>query len=296
VVSRVFGIWTNKLLNHTYSFIIIIPIDWRKIKPDVLTILSTCKTNRLAKERKQFLKQRRDTFDKAYKSHQSTLPPSTWVDLPPTWALQDVQPFSELLMEPTDRVLEKSDFTEVLKASVDEIKQVWRSDQRNRMGGMIPPSTQSSLGSPSQADSDSADEITNIPPPPPAPVDLATSVFYCPGCVKRYKYTSNTFLINPCYVGWEQACIHLTCDLLHAYGHRQLGFSEVGQRVAKALIRMMGLDPKRAMPRETEVLDRRFFCGGCLEGMDGDQGVDEGQRVLTWTECVRIPFFLFVEF
>ncbi|KIJ98982.1 hypothetical protein K443DRAFT_8724 [Laccaria amethystina LaAM-08-1] len=134
---------------------------------------------------------------RAYKSHQLTLPPSTWVDLPPTWALQDVQPFSELLMEPTDRVLEKSDFTEVLKASVDEIKQVWRSDQRNRMGGMIPPSTQSSLGSLSQADSDSADEIMNIPPPPPAPVDLATSIFYCPGCVKRYKYTSNTFLINP---------------------------------------------------------------------------------------------------
>ena len=182
--------------------------------------------------------------------------------------------------------MEKSDFTEALKASVDQIKDVWERDQRDRMRGMIPLSTQSSLGTSSQADSDLEDEVTDIPPPPPAPVDLATSVFYCPGCVKRYKYTSDTFLINPCYVGWEQARIHLRCDMLHAYGYRQLGFSEVGQRVAKALIRVVGLDPERATPREMEVLDRRFFCGGCVEGMDGDQGVDEGQRVLTWTECV----------
>ena len=204
------------------------------------------------------------------------------MDFPPTWALAEFQPFSELLTEPTDRVLEKSDFTEALKASVDEIKEVWERDQRDRMRGMIPTSIQSSLGSASQADSD---KVVNIPPPvpAPAPVDLATSVFYCPGCVKRYKHTSDTFLINPCYVGWEQARIHLTCDLLHAYGYRQLGFSEVGQRVAKALIRVVGLDPERATPREMELLDRRFFCGGCLEGMDG---VDEGQRVLTWTECV----------
>ena len=185
-------------------------------------------------------------------------------------------------MEPTDRVLEKSDFTEALKASVDEIKEVWERDQRDRMRGMISPSTQSSLGS--QADSDGVMDIPLLSPAPaPAPVDLATSVFYCPGCVKRHKYTSDTFLINPCYVGWEQARIHLRCDMLHAYGYRQLGFSEVGQRVAKALIRVVGLDPERATPREMEVLDRRFFCGGCLEGMDG---ADEGQRVLTWTECV----------
>ena len=204
------------------------------------------------------------------------------MDFPPTWALAEFQPFSELLTEPTDRVLEKSDFTEALKASVDEIKEVWERDQRDRVRGMIPPSTQSS---PNQADWDPAGEVVDVPPPP-APVDLATSVFYCPGCVKRYKYTSDTFLINPCYVGWEQARIHLRCDLLHAYGYRQLGFSEVGQRVAKALIRVVGLDPERATPREMDVLNRRFFCGGCVEGMDGDRGVDEGQRVLTWTECV----------
>ena len=76
--------------------------------------------------------------------------------------------------------MEKSDFTEALKASVDEIKEVWERDQRDRMRGMIPTSIQSSLGSASQADSD---KVVNIPPPvpAPAPVDLATSVFYCPG-------------------------------------------------------------------------------------------------------------------
>ena len=158
------------------------------------------------------------------------------------------------------------------------------------MRGMVPPSTQCPLGSSSQANSDPEDEVINISPPPPAQapalVDLATSVFYCPGCVKRYRYITHTFLINPCYLGWEQVRIHLTCDSLHAYGHQQLGFSEVGQRVAKALIRVVGLDPERATPKEMEILDQRFFCGGCLEGMDGGQGGDEGQRVLTWTECV----------
>ncbi|KIJ98984.1 hypothetical protein K443DRAFT_102980 [Laccaria amethystina LaAM-08-1] len=67
---------------------------------------------------------------------------------------------------------------------------------------------------------------------------------------------------------------------------RGYGLSEAWVTGVSTVIRMMGLDPERAMPREMEVLDRRFFCGGCLEGMDGDQGVDEGQRVLTWTECI----------
>ena len=71
----------------------------------------------------------------------------------------------------------------MLKASVDEIKEVWERHQRSRMRGMIPPSTQSLLGSPSQADSGSEDEVMDISLPP-APVDLATFVFYCPGCVK----------------------------------------------------------------------------------------------------------------
>lgn len=177
-------------------------------------------------------------------------------------------------IRPTDRVLEKSDFMEALKASVDEVKEVWRRYQKDQMSRRLPyPTT-------SQVDSDSDT-------PPPAQVDLATSVFYCPGCVKRYKYASGTFLINPCYIGWEQVRIHLTCDkLFPAHGYRQLVFGKVGQRVARTLIKSVGLDPERATARGVEALDRRFICGGCLEGVDGDQGVDEGQWVLTWTECI----------
>lgn len=183
-------------------------------------------------------------------------------------------------MDPTDRVLEKSDFMEALKASVDEVKEVWRRYQKDQMSRRLPYPTQSSLGTTSQVDSDSDT-------PPPAQVDLATSVFYCPGCVKRYKYASGTFLINPCYIGWEQVRIHLTCDkLFPAHGYRQLVFGKVGQRVARTLIKSVGLDPERATARGVEALDRRFICGGCLEGVDGDQGVDEGQWVLTWTECI----------
>lgn len=94
------------------------------------------------------------------------------MDLPPTWALEEFQPISEILMDPirpTDRVLEKSDFMEALKASVDEVKEVWRRYQKDQMSRRLPyPTT-------SQVDSDSDT-------PPPAQVDLATSVFYCPGC------------------------------------------------------------------------------------------------------------------
>ena len=56
---------------------------------------------------------------------------------------------------------------------MDEIKEVWERH----------PSTQSLFGSPSQADSGSEDKVMDISLPP-APVDLATFVFYCPGCVK----------------------------------------------------------------------------------------------------------------
>ena len=38
------------------------------------------------------------------------------------------------------------------------------------MRGMVPPSTQCPLGSSSQADSDSEDEVKIISPPPPAQV------------------------------------------------------------------------------------------------------------------------------
>ncbi|KAJ6544414.1 hypothetical protein B0H19DRAFT_1034821 [Mycena capillaripes] len=278
---------------------------WNKIRPHLLPLVNTARTERLERERLELVARRTAAVITAVSHVLRTAPAESWPYVPPQYTIEALPSLQALIQDPSDVPLADSDarLADAL-LELPAFVAAWRAEKRALLVSLLPPPTASE----SEAESACASSESDRPSPTRVASDsdqdrlaLATSVFTCLGSwVGAMSVTAGRALI-----GWDAAGGHLRCRSLRSFWERRLHFAPDGAAAAAALVRLVGLDPLRATAAqmdavcgdegkgkskgmcnkgEGKAMDKRFVCMLCP--VEAQRWL-HGRRAMRWRECVQ---------
>ena len=191
-------------------------------------------------------------MDDRYRTHQKTLPPTSWPNLPNVEAIYECEPFAAFIASESKKVgqLPGGPVQSHLAPFLDSWMQVHESNIYARLES------------------------------PYENLDLAVNVFVCASCEDDGIGCPASILI-----GLKDLRSHFKC----INPQFEFQFSFAGRASALALIGLLGMDPKTATVNDLDARDARFFCEGC--NISWNRGV-LGRQALMWKECVSCAILM----
>ena len=187
-----------------------------------------------------------------YRTHQQTLPPTLWPNLPRVEAIYERKPYAAFIASESNEVgeLPEEPVQNHLAPFLDSWMQMHESN--------ISASLESPYGD----------------------LDLAVNVFVCASCEDDGIRRPASILI-----GLKDLRSHFKC-----IGPQfEFRFSFPGRASALALVDLLDMDPKTATVDILDARDARFFCEGC--NISWNRGAF-GRQALTWRECASRAILL----
>jgi hypothetical protein len=225
---------------------------YKQLALEMLRTSDAHKIDRLERERRFLVFQRQKLVGDRYRTHQKTLPPTSWPNLPNVEAIYEHEPFAAFIASELKEVgeLPEGPIQSHLAPFIDSWWQIHESN------------IYASLES----------QYENL--------DLAVNVFVCASCEDAGTRQPATILI-----GLKDLRSHFKC----INPQFEFRFSFAGRVGALALVDLMGIDPKTATVNDLDARDARFFCEGC--DFSWNRGV-LGRQALTWRECVSLAILM----
>ncbi|KAG6889064.1 hypothetical protein C0995_004108 [Termitomyces sp. Mi166 len=267
---------------------------WMRIRAGLEEIIIKEKDGRLEFERQKRMAERLCTFKKVFDDHSLTVLPSLWLQYPHWREVATFPKFNEIIDSPDNIIVDEESFAPAL-ADLPSLIARWLEDKRAALKKQL---VATNVHVPSIVIHSSAD-MTDV-------LDLATSIFQCAGkeCIHRTPVYAEV-LSDPLF-GWIDAASHLcsdytsgTSDLfsfvlfatkLPSYTKTVIVPFTGASVVAARLVRLAGLDPRRATIADMDRSGYYFFCSGC-------PATRFKRKAYPWRAAVRIfqPFYTFIE-
>lgn len=245
------------------------PTAWRTIKPAIEAKLILARDQKARIARKAVIDSRVTVIRKAYVEYLETLQPKLWQQYPSSSGLFDCGVFDALINDPSDSELTIADCGNTL-LQLNTYLADHRERQLRRSAGLFFSSDVTCANNIEVALSKFA---------------LATSVFSCEGCTKKFKDE------RMCLMGWNQVSMHVSDPEKATAAEGTVVFSKLGSQVASSLVELLSLDPLSASADDADQQNARFLCASCP--IQRFQSASSG-KALTWRESVcstLISFF-----
>jgi hypothetical protein len=219
---------------------------YKQLALELLRTSEAHKIDRLEKQRRFLIFQRQNLVSDQYRTHQKTLLPTSWPNLPNVELVYEREPFATFISSESNEVGELPE--ELVQSHLVPFLDSWMQAHESN----VYPRLES----------------------PYENLDLAVNVFVCASCEDDGTRRTASILI-----GLKDLRSHFKCidPLL------EFRFSFTGRASALALVDLLGIDPKTATVNDLDARDARFFCEGC--DISWSRGV-LGRQALTWRECV----------
>lgn len=212
---------------------------------------------------------RRSLVAELLDAYELTLPPSQWRFLPGVHEVCEYSPFAEVINAPGDILITAADFQLAMQELSDPLESARAAKLEQLRAILSVSSTPVKHG---------VDRL-----------DLATSVFRC--------YQGPPFIHAKAYVlvGIDDLMSH-RCDKHEGYfnpaypiSHRE--FSADGERIARRLVELAGLDSDTALASDMDAKDLRFTCKCCEIRQPLPGVLCPSNRAYPWRAAVRFYIF-----
>ncbi|KAJ7211565.1 hypothetical protein GGX14DRAFT_623058 [Mycena pura] len=248
---------------------------WHKARPYLLPFVDAARRERLKRERAQLMGRRSAVVITAAAHVLRTAPRETWAYNPPNYAIETFPPLQELIQDPSDARLAEDDarLADAL-LGLPAFVEAWREEKRALLASLLP------LPAACSPDAAAALALQRLP--------LATSVFTCLGS----WVSGTTVTAGRSLIGWEGAGAHLRCRSLHRFWNHRPHYAADGAAAARALVRLVGLDPETTTAAQMDRLcgdgragdtEKRFLCALCPAQRHKRV---RGRHAMRWRECV----------
>ena len=181
-----------------------------------------------------------------YRTHQMTLPPTSWPNLPKVEAIYEREPFAAFIASESNEVGVLPE--ELVQSHLAPFLDSWMHLHESNISARLEFPYMNS--------------------------DLAVNVFVCASCEDDGIRRPASILI-----GLKDLRSHFKC----IDPQFEFRFSFAGRANALALVDLLGMDPKTVTVNDLDARDARFFCEGC--NISWNRGAF-GRQALTWRECV----------
>ncbi|KAJ7105396.1 hypothetical protein C8R43DRAFT_1165696 [Mycena crocata] len=232
---------------------------WKKIFPVLEPIVQEYKEKRLKAEKEGRVRARSRLAQTVYNDYKKTLSPSQWRYLPGLYDILQLPAFDTVVDSPIEMTIEATHFKEALDHLPGFIVS-WIPARKTELVQLIEKAQIAAdpgpSGAPSPAKVYSNQSVS---------LDLATAVFTCG---RRCQYPG-----RPSLIGWDGAAGHTCHQSRYAWSYGGdaeatsvetiLEFSSPGSVAAASLIKLTGLDEKRATCADMDKRDLRVLCMTC---------------------------------
>jgi hypothetical protein len=198
---------------------------YKQLALELLRTTEAHKIDRLEKQRRFLIFQRQKLVGDRYRTHQKTLPPTSWPNLPNVEAIYEREPFAAFISSESNEFgeLPEEPVQNHLAPFLDSWMQVHESNIYARLES------------------------------PYEDLDLAVNVFICASCEDDGRRTASIL------IGLKDLRSHFKC-----IGPQfEFRFSFTGKASALALVDLLGINSKTATVNDLDARDARFFCEGC---------------------------------